>query len=82
MNSGSPPDLRQIFLLGFAPKRLTPPGAGTTATPLSGGGVAFSASALSFLAGFRVEGVFKMVQNILVTVFGDQPHTSSAKPSA
>jgi hypothetical protein len=26
--------------------------------------------------------VFKMVQNILVTVFGDQPHTSSAKPSA
>jgi hypothetical protein len=44
--------------------------------------VAFSASALSFLAGFGVEGVFKMVQNILVTVFGDQPHTSSAKPSA
>jgi len=61
---------------------LTPSGAGTTATPLSGGGVAFSASALSFLAGFGVEGVFKMVQNILVTVFGDQPHTSSAKPSA
>jgi hypothetical protein len=61
---------------------LTPSGAGTTTTPLSGGGVAFSASALSFLAGFGVEGVFKMVQNILVTVFGDQPHMSSARPSA
>ena len=24
MNSASPPDLRQIFLSGFAPKRLTP----------------------------------------------------------
>ena len=24
MNSGSPPDLRQIFLSGFAPKRLNP----------------------------------------------------------
>jgi hypothetical protein len=61
---------------------LTPSGAGTTATPLSGGTVAFSASALSFLAGFGVEGVFKMVQNILVTVFGDSPHMSPAKPSS
>jgi len=61
---------------------LTPSGAGTTATPLSGGTVAFSASALSFLAGFGVEGVFKMVQNILVTVFGEPSHMSPAKPGS
>jgi len=60
---------------------LTPSGVGSSTVPLSGGGVALSASALSFLAGFGVEGVFKMLQNILVTVFGDQPHRSPSRAS-
>jgi hypothetical protein len=58
---------------------LTPSGVGSSTAAVSGGGVALSASALSFLAGFGVEGVFKMLQNILVTVFGDQPHTSPSR---
>ena len=51
---------------------LTPSGAGAPGAPLSGGSVALSASALSFLAGFGVEGVFKMLENLLVTIFGGQ----------
>jgi hypothetical protein len=53
---------------------LSPSQIGTGAA-LSGRSVALSASALSFLAGFGVEGVFKMLESILITVFGDQPRT-------
>ena len=56
---------------------LTPSGTGPAGAPLSGGGVALSASALSFLAGFGVEGVFKMLENLLVTVFGGQTQPPS-----
>ena len=60
---------------------LTPCGATASGTPLSGGNVALSASALSFLAGFGVEGVFKMIQNLLTTVFGEQPHPPATRPN-
>jgi len=56
---------------------LTPSGTVPAGAPLSGGGVALSASALSFLAGFGVEGVFKMLENLLVTVFGGQTQPPS-----
>jgi len=61
---------------------LTPSGTGAAGAPLSGGGVALSASALSFLAGFGVEGVFKMLENLLVTVFGGQtqPLSPQSRP--
>jgi hypothetical protein len=51
---------------------LTPSETSISGAPLSGGSVALSASALSFLAGFGVEGVFKMLENTLITVFGGQ----------
>jgi hypothetical protein len=54
---------------------LSPSQIGTSGAALSGRSVALSASALSFLAGFGVEGVFKMLESILIRVFGDQPHT-------
>lgn len=54
---------------------LTPSSTGTSSATLSGNSVPLSASALSFLAGFGVEGVFKMLENILITVFGGQPRT-------
>jgi len=60
---------------------LTPSGAGAAGALLSGGSVALSASALSFLAGFGVEGVFKILENLLVTVFGgQQPQGPSPQP--
>ena len=59
---------------------LTPSGTVPAGAPLSGGGVALSASALSFLAGFGVEGVFKMLENLLVTVFGGQTQPPSPQP--
>jgi hypothetical protein len=60
---------------------LTPSGVGAPGTPLTGGSVALSASALSFLAGFGVEGVFKMLENLLTTVFGgQQPQGPSPQP--
>jgi hypothetical protein len=55
---------------------LTPSDAGTSGTPLSGGSVALSASALSFLAGFGVEGVFKMLESTFINVFGGQRNTA------
>jgi hypothetical protein len=54
----------------------TAAGAGGAVT--AGGSVALSASALSFLAGFGVESVFKMLQNMLQAMFGGQ--TSSTPP--
>ncbi len=57
-------------------------GAGGAVT--AGGSVALSASALSFLAGFGVESVFKMLQNMLQAMFGGQatspPTTAAAAP--
>jgi hypothetical protein len=61
---------------------LTPSGIGASGAALSGSSVALSASALSFLAGFGVEGVFKMLQNISVTAFGGQPHMQPSQPRA
>jgi hypothetical protein len=61
---------------------LTASGAGTSDTALSGTSVPLSASALSFLAGFGVEGVFKKLENIMITVFGGQqsaPASGSAR---
>jgi hypothetical protein len=55
----------------------TAAGAGGAVT--AGGSVALSASALSFLAGFGVESVFKMLQNMLQAMFGAQ---GSSTPSA
>jgi hypothetical protein len=57
--------------LFLSPSQIGPPGA-----PLSGRSVALSASALSFLAGFGVEGVFKMLESISITAFGGQPRTT------
>jgi hypothetical protein len=59
---------------------LTPSGIGASGATLSGSSVALSASALSFLAGFGVEGVFKMLQNISITAFGGQPHMQPSQP--
>jgi hypothetical protein len=53
---------------------LTASSAGSGSAPLSGSSIPLSASALSFLAGFGVEGVFKMLENIMITVFGGQPN--------
>jgi hypothetical protein len=53
-------------------------GAGGAVT--AGGSVALSASALSFLAGFGVESVFKMLQNLLQTMFGGQTTAQSPPP--
>jgi hypothetical protein len=61
---------------------LTPSGIGASGAALSGSSVALSASALSFLAGFGVEGVFKMLQNISMTAFGGQPHMQPSQPRA
>jgi len=58
---------------------LTPSAPGLSGAPLSGGSVALSASALSFLAGFGVEGVFKMLESTLITVFGGQPNTAPSQ---
>jgi len=55
-------------------------GAGSSGAPLSGTSVPLSASALSFLAGFGVEGVFKMLENIMITVFGGQPRGPTSQP--
>jgi hypothetical protein len=52
---------------------LTPSGSGASGAPRSGTTVALSASALSFLAGFGMEGVMKMLENILITAFGGRP---------
>ena len=57
---------------------LTASGAGTSDTALSGTSVPLSASALSFLAGFGVEGVFKKLENIMITVFGGQQNAPTA----
>jgi hypothetical protein len=54
---------------------LSPSASGTSGATLTGRSVALSASALSFLAGFGVEGVFKMLENTMITVFGGQPRT-------
>jgi hypothetical protein len=61
------------------------PDSGVAATAAGGGGavtaggsVALSASALSFLAGFGVESVFKMLQNMLQAMFGGQ---ATAQPT-
>ena len=61
---------------------LTPSGIGASGAALSGSSVPLSASALSFLAGFGVEGVFKMLQNISMTAFGGQPHMQPSQPRA
>ena len=58
---------------------LTPSETSISGAPLSGGSVALSASALSFLAGFGVEGVFKMLENTLITVFGGQRDTAPSQ---
>jgi hypothetical protein len=58
---------------------LTPSDTSSTGAPLSGGSVALSASALSFLAGFGVEGVFKMLESTLITVFGGRRDTTPAQ---
>jgi hypothetical protein len=52
---------------------LSPSAFGTSGAALSGRTIALSASALSFLAGFGVEGVFKMLENVLIAAFGGQP---------
>ena len=57
---------------------LTGSSAGSASAPLSGSSIPLSASALSFLAGFGVEGVFKMLENIMITVFGGQPNSPTA----
>jgi hypothetical protein len=57
----------------------TAAGVGSEA-PLSGTSVPLSASALSFLAGFGVEGVFKKLENIMITVFGGQANTPVSQP--
>jgi hypothetical protein len=56
----------------------TAAGAGGAVT--AGGSVALSASALSFLAGFGVESVFKMLQNMLQAMFGGQTGGTAPPP--
>ncbi len=53
-------------------------GAGGAVT--AGGSVALSASALSFLAGFGVESVFRMLQNMLQAMFGGQDAQAPQRP--
>jgi hypothetical protein len=69
-----------LFMSPAAPDAAsTAAGAGGAVT--GGSSVALSASALSFLAGFGVEAVFRKLQNMLTVMFGaegaDQPTTTN-----
>jgi len=69
-----------LFMSPSGPDAGTAAGSGGAVT--TGSSVALSASALSFLAGFGVESVFKRLQSMLQAMFGSQPAPTPAAPPA
>jgi hypothetical protein len=68
-----------LFMSPSSPDGGGAAGAGGGVT--TGGSVALSASALSFLAGFGVESVFRMLQNMLQAMFGSEAAAAPPAPA-